>query len=161
MTDHNIRKILVPVDFSECSKEALEYAELIAERFGASLVVMHAWRLPPELEIAPPYLDMIPYERQMREEIEAKLSDLVSPLAGRARIPIERRLEEGHAPDMILVSAKSLDVDLIVMGTHGRRGFKRFMLGSVAEQIVRLAPCPVLTVGSPKSEESQTKSHAA
>jgi nucleotide-binding universal stress UspA family protein len=147
MTHPHITNILVPVDFSSCSKEALEYAELMAERFDASLTVLHAWRLPPELEIAPPYVDMIPYERQMREEIESRLADMVDSLKKKNRVRLETRLEEGHATDMIVAFAKKSGCDLIVMGTHGRRGFKRFMLGSVAEHVVRLAPCPVLTVG--------------
>jgi nucleotide-binding universal stress UspA family protein len=154
--------LLIPVDFSPYSARALLIAAHIAERFDSSLIVLHvmarefslqaieqhqALRGQPASTSAPP--------EDMREDIERTLVDhraqIYATLEGflppeLARHPVELRVVIGNPFERIVETAVHDDVGLIVMGTHGRTGLSRLAAGSVAERVVRLAPCPVLTV---------------
>ena len=143
------RNILVPVDFSECSKLAIDYAVALAARLDAKIhfinVLFYPVNAVPEVSIAmpPDVIDSLVAGSQR------SLDQLVEPHRGKANIG-ETRIRIGDPRDEILHTAEQLGADLIVMGTHGRRGLKRALLGSVAELVVRTASCPVLTVRSPK-----------
>jgi nucleotide-binding universal stress UspA family protein len=138
-----LRRILVPVDFSAGSDAALELATSLARDAGGSLILAHV-EIIPLSAAGGEYLYAIP--EPPTEELLAKLDAIVLP---DSQIPVERRLLAGDPADAIIRLAETEDVDLIVMGTHGRRGLTRLLMGSVAEVVVRAAPCPVLTVKQP------------
>ena len=154
-----IGKILCPTDFSNFSERALDHALPLAKWYGAEVSVLHVIPkvlMPPE---AYPYLsEPLTPDPRARE----RALDELGRFAHRARdmgVPIEVRLEEGEAVDEILKVAQKLPAQLVVMGTHGRRGFERLVLGSVAEKVLRKATCPVMTV-TLGPEEAET-SHDA
>lgn len=144
-----IRKILVPVDFSASSQAALAYAAEIAQKFGASIDLVHVWQAPTFIPTAT--LPEVP-------NVDANIVDLVRKNAEEATaralaaakaqgLPVQSaRCEPGVPARGIVEFAKTDGYDLIVIGTHGRTGLSHAMMGSVAEKVVRLAPCPVLTV---------------
>ena len=150
-----IRKILVPVDFSESSREALAYAAELAQKFGARIDLLHVWQAPVFIPTATlpevPNVDanIVDLVRQNAEEATAR-----ALAEARAQgLPVESaRAEPGVPARGIVELAKADGYDLIVIGTHGRTGLSRAMMGSVAEKVVRLAPCPVLTVRSAADE---------
>jgi nucleotide-binding universal stress UspA family protein len=138
-----IRKILHPTDFSDPSRAAFELACALARDYGAQLVVVHVVQPPPMY--AP---DGIPVSVPA-EEPDATRADLLRVRPADARVKVEHRLLDGEAAEEILKSARSEGVDLIVLGTHGTTGLARLLMGSVAESVLRKAPCPVLTVRAP------------
>jgi len=138
------RRILVPIDFSTGSDAALEMATSLARDSGGSLVLAHV-EIIPLSAAGGEYLYAVP--EPPTEELLAKLNAIELP---DSQVPVERRLLAGDPADAIIRLAKTEDVDLIVMGTHGRRGLTRLLMGSVAEAVVRAAPCPVLTVKQPQ-----------
>jgi nucleotide-binding universal stress UspA family protein len=133
--------ILHPTDFSPGSVNAFRYACALARDCDARLVVVHALEpavvMVGEAALVPSDLD------ELRDAAKKQL-DAVQPADPSVRI--ERVFREGPAPGTILEAADEFKADLIVMGTHGRTGLKRLLLGSVAELVLRKAPCPVLTV---------------
>lgn len=143
-----LKNILVPTDFSETAEIAVRYATALAEAFGASLHVLHvatdpARYLPVEAFAALP---------DLRVQLEAdclKRLDGVLANADTRKVPVQRLLRLGEPFVEIINYARGNAIDLIVMGTHGRGPVKHLLLGSVAEKVVRKAPCPVLTVRSP------------
>jgi len=140
-------RILVPLDFSAPSDAALEYARTVATRFGASLQLLHVaedpYRSPYSAEV------YVPEVEGLRDEI---LADVTGRLKDRLRSSDIRDLGAtanavvGTPASSIVEYAGAHDIDLIVMGTHGRGGMSHLLMGSVAERVVRTAPCPVLTV---------------
>lgn len=157
-----IENILVPVDFSSYSTEALHYAATIADRFSSSLLVLHV--IPKDVETIATQTQSRYVSRgrpveyptrvgqiDLREEAQSALRQfLSSQLSERA---VEQRVAIGHPFEQILQTTESEQVDLIVMGTRGRTGLARMVMGSVAEQVVRQAPCPVLMVKASPSTE--------
>ena len=142
-----LERILVPVDFSDCSLDALEYASVVAQQAKASLMLLHV--LEPVSYGLDFTLGHSRTREQVRETWTKRLEELASSLIV-TQVPVESQLRGGHPADSILDSAKTLPCDLIVMGTHGRRGISHAFSGSVAEAVLRKALCPVLTVRSPK-----------
>jgi nucleotide-binding universal stress UspA family protein len=144
-----IRRILVPVDFSACSRAALDYAAFLGERFGAAIDVLHVWEPPgyvgPEVMINVPGRTGLPLVEFARTEAGREMEKFLAALEERKIVEVNGRLETGMPVNMILSAAADRDYDLIVMGTHGRTGF----MGSVTERVVRRAPCPVLTLRAP------------
>jgi nucleotide-binding universal stress UspA family protein len=142
-----LERILVPVDFSACSLDALEYAAVVAQQAKASLMLLHV------LEPVSYGLDFTLSHSRTRELVREnwtkRLEDLASSLKV-TDVPVEVRLRGGLPADSILDSAQTLPCDLIVMGTHGRRGISHAISGSVAGAVLRKALCPVIAVRSPK-----------
>ena len=138
------RNILVPVDFSESSEKAASAAGALAEKTGATVHLLHAYLIPVESAglaqaVSQQYVD------QFVGESKAQLKELAAKACPGATLgPL--LVESGDPRDVILAEAKKLNVELIVMGTHGRRGISRAIIGSVAESVVRHAPCSVLVV---------------
>ena len=153
----HVAKILVPTDFSETADAALAYAKTLATKLGASVHLLHVFQDPcaaipftPETYAAPPP-DLC--ERAL-ENAWDQLHDRLDP-DEHQRFAGTRAVVEGLAAIEIVRYANEQSVDLIVMGTHGRRGVAHLFLGSVAEHVVRTAGCPVLTVrGNGWREES-------
>jgi nucleotide-binding universal stress UspA family protein len=138
-----VRTILHPTDFSERSQYALALACALARDYGARLIIVHVVRLPVVAYgegIVPPNPEVL------RAAAQKELDQLLVPVRA------ERRLEEGDVVGEILRVAREVHADLMVLGTHGRTGLRRLLMGSVAEQVVRKAACPVLTVKAPFPE---------
>jgi len=151
------KHILVPIDFSPSSEEALDYACELAGKLGAVVHLVNALGPVGELPLSQQMLD------ELAGEHERGLDEL---MARRRRVAAfgPRIVEAADPRDLILAAAARVDADLIVMGTHGRRGLSRFVLGSVAEDVVRRSPCPVLAVRSgqePRRAERQPPQPAA
>ena len=142
-----IRTILVPTDFSEASEAALKYGKEMARVFGASLHVVHIMEdLLAHAWSAEVYVASMP---NLREEIEREATDRLAAMVTddeRRLLRVTTALVAGSPFLEIIRYAKANQIDLIVMGTHGRGPVAHMLLGSVAEKVVRKAPCPVLTV---------------
>lgn len=144
-----IRRILVPMDFSECSRRGLRYAVALAERFGSEIVLVHAieapLNLPPQTLVRlDPEGPAMPIMDYVREAADRRLNAMLAELS-LASIPAQGVISVGDVRDVVLESASTHKVDMIVMGTHGRKGLRHLLIGSVAEDIVRRSEVPVLT----------------
>lgn len=149
----DIKSILFPTDFSEGSSIALEYAIDLAKRYNAKLYLIYViydlvkvagWYVP-HVSVDQMYKDL---EKGAQKEIERFGLEEMRGLKG-----VERTVIRGIPHEAIVKFAKENKVDLIVMGTHGRKGVGRILFGSTAAQVVRFAPCPVLTVRMPIYKE--------
>jgi universal stress protein A len=136
------RKVLCPIDFSEHSFEALDIALKVVQQNDAALYLLNVAPMPAGAAGFQP-VPMEPYpivEQDRREQLE-KLAQERIPAAVRS----ETIVTTGDPAEQVLATARGLDADLIVMGTHGRKGLGHLVLGSVAERVVRESPIPVLT----------------
>jgi nucleotide-binding universal stress UspA family protein len=145
----DIRRILCPVDYSDFSRRALDYAIGIARWYGATITVFHVASMMPTIAYAPagPAVPPVWQPVANRERMLAALKQFAGADAGSV-VPLEFEVAEGTPAVEILAKTQSLPSDLLVLGTHGLAGFDRFLLGSVAEKVLRKAACPVLTVPS-------------
>jgi nucleotide-binding universal stress UspA family protein len=143
--------ILVPVDFSDHSKEALDTAIQMAVLFGSTVHLLHCYHI--QTAGISPYGIVLPegYYADIRDAAAKRLSDW-HELVSNEGIQTESLLSADSPSLAINLAAEEIDADLIVMGTRGLAGLKHAMLGSVAERVVRLAPCPVLTVKHPEAD---------
>jgi nucleotide-binding universal stress UspA family protein len=153
-----IRTILHPTDFSPGSKVAFEYACDLARDYDARLVVLHAFG--PAVPIGSEGVILSEDVDELRGFAQKELQEL-RPTNPTLRI--EHVLREGPTVNTVVETARELAADLIVMGTHGHTGFRRLILGSVAEEVLRHAPCPVLTVKEqrPSDQEKPSPKSAA
>ena len=139
------KHILVPTDLSDGAEEALDYACELANQFGATIHLLHVIGIPtlgvPELGVA---MTSTVIDSMVRDN-QIALEELADRKRNRGTFG-QVLLRTGDARDLINQTAKELGADLIVMGTHGRHGISRALLGSITESVVRTAPCPVLTV---------------
>jgi nucleotide-binding universal stress UspA family protein len=139
------KAILVATDFSDCARAALAYAVDLAEDAHADVFVLHTYLLPvvgmPALSPAGMATLTASIVRSAEAELEAETGKY-----GERGIRVEAILRRGDARETIIEVAKDLDVDLVIVGTHGRHGIARALIGSVAESLVRTSPVPVLTV---------------
>jgi len=141
-----LRKILHPTDLSENSRAAFDIACSLARDYKAELFVVHVNK-PPHV-FAPDGIAMgVPAEDPL--ELRTQLAQVRPAAAG---VTVQHRLLEGDAGEEILKVANVEGVDMIVMGTHGATGLRRLLMGSVAEHVLRHAPCPVLTVRAPAKD---------
>lgn len=138
-----IQTILHPSDFSDRSNYALQMATALARDYQARLIIMH---VIPQPIIAYGEGVIPPDPELLRREAQEQFNKL--PLLD-VGVHVETRLADGDEAAGILHLARELTVDLIVMGTHGRTGIRRLLMGSVAEQVMRRSACPVLTVTAP------------
>lgn len=136
------RKILCPIDFEKNSIVALEIACELAEERGATIHLLHVARVPSHDMDVPLPIDADPrWERAARAKLEQIARDR---LQGRVRYQVH--VISGTPDDDVVRMAHELNAELVVMATHGRKGLNHFVLGSVAERVMREADCPVLTV---------------
>lgn len=154
----DIKSILCPVDLSDFSKRALEHAMAIAQRYEATVTVLYVCPGLPPLA----YADGIPPVRATvltSSDRERLLSELRSFAACDAASSVQLRpaVREGDVVAECLSEAASIKADLLTLGTHGRSGFERVVLGSVAEKLLRKAPCPVLTVPRPQPDAAASR----
>ena len=143
-----VRRILFPTDFSETADQALNHALFLAEQFEAELHMLHAVVLhdsdprDPERQFPEPS-ELL---QSLFEIADSELARIVEANESKTFVLKEAKVKGFSAGQVILEYAETYDIDLIVMGTHGRRGPARMFLGSVAEEVVRLSSCPVLTL---------------
>jgi nucleotide-binding universal stress UspA family protein len=146
-----IKKILVATDFSPMSEHAFRFAAALARDYGAGLIAVHV--VQPAVVVyteAPIFLEPdYPAAHTAMNRLQA------------AGITVDRRVLEGEPGPSIVQAACETGCDLIVMGTHGRGGILRMMLGSVAEYVLRNAPCPVMTVKATAAVPSPTEETAS
>jgi len=146
----DIKKILVTTDFSPLGYTALKYATSLAKDSGAKLLITHVEEPPLAYGTGEMYLG--PAAEVESEEVSKLLEAVVPPDES---VPYEHHLLSGEPAREICALAESESADLIVMSTHGRTGLSRLLMGSVAESVVRHAPCPVFTLRQPKEEKPQ------
>jgi nucleotide-binding universal stress UspA family protein len=145
----NLKTILVPTDFSECSDEAVRYGLELGRRFGARVHLLHVVQDPVTQPWAAegfsvPLFDVVDeWQKQAEQRLRAAIAE-----EDRTRVTVSSVVATPYAE--ILDYAARNQVDLIVMGTHGRGGVSHMLLGSIAERVIRRAPCPVLTVRKPQ-----------
>ncbi len=142
------RHILVPMDFSIPSEAALAYALTLARTSGATVHVCHVIPTPHLLDLLYEHgLEQPESVKRLEQKARRRVKDLVaSTNTGGADVTVRVHFSEGDAAPGVLAWVAKLKPDLMVMGTHGRRGAKRFFMGSVTEAVLRRATCPVLTV---------------
>lgn len=141
-----IRKILHPTDFSKGATPATELAIEMAYTFSAELTILHVYSLPVHLgPLGDSYGPPLMLGQKLNDDAERALEPL-RHRAAKKGVQTQTLALEGIATDAILATAEGCGMDLIVMGTHGRTGFKHLLLGSVAERVLRASSCPVLTV---------------
>jgi nucleotide-binding universal stress UspA family protein len=144
----DIHTILVPADFSGCSEDAFRLGGALARDYRARLVVLH-------VPAPPPFVTYGELERALqrpdgyRAELESRLRQVYQT---EAPLGVEYRVEEGDPAGEIVRAAQEVGCDLIVMGTHGRAGLDHLLTGSMAEQVIQTAPCPVMTVKLPRAQ---------
>lgn len=140
-----LRKVLVPIDFSECSRKALQYAVPLAQQFNASLVLVYV--LPVHYYVGSEFgpVDLPLPETELLRNSEEQLARFAQREIGE-RVASECRVLRGPPVHELVRAAREEEADLILLSTHGHTGLKHVLLGSVAENVVRFAPCPVLVV---------------
>ena len=139
----DIHTLLSPVDFSDASDHALDYAIDLAFKLGARVHIIHVWQ-PPTYALADGiFIPPGDYLSNYMLDLQEQLDKCVARYADRG-VTLQGNLIEGVPYTTIIQTAQEIQADLIVMGTHGRTGLTHALVGSVAEKVVRLAPCPVL-----------------
>ena len=147
-----VRKILVPIDFAGCAYDVVATAAVVAGGLQAEAILLYVVQLPSGVEAgavvhahgtdeARTALDLL------REDARVHIEPLAEVFADHG-VPVSHVLRQGEVVEAILQTADDVDADMLIMGTHGRKGLQRFFLGSVAEQVIRRAEIPVTTVRS-------------
>ncbi|MBM4362042.1 MAG: universal stress protein [Deltaproteobacteria bacterium] len=140
-------KLVVPIDFSDCSERALAYAADLARCLSGSLHLVHV--VPASAYIAPPLVAGPTLVGDLREQSQRAFDEALAQARREHAVPLSGELAEGVPHREILRLASAAGATLIVMGTHGRTGLEHLLLGSVAERVLRSSPVPVLTVPRP------------
>lgn len=148
-----LKRILAATDFSSCSEHALRYACEFAEAFGADLHLLYVNEPPAAAysELGIGYVGIQNLGDDLRQAAEARLSTLPGP-QWQSKLAVSRNVAMGTPFVEVVRYAREHEIDLIVLGTHGRGAIAHMLMGSTAERVVRKAPCPVLTV-RPESHE--------
>lgn len=150
-----LKRILVPVDFSESSRKALQYALAFAKLFNAEIALVHVVpNVSAESRLA---FDMPELQRSLLQEGQDKLDDEIKPYAG-GSVKLTASVLKGVPFHEIVQAGQQLKADLIVLGTHGRTGLRHVFMGSTAERVVRHATCPVMVVREREHEFIAPKS---
>jgi universal stress protein A len=147
----HLKKILVPTDFSETSKKAVQYALRFAEQFGCKTALLYVVEPATPMIGAP--LAVEPFtDKDEFSMAEKDLAALAAESHTNGAHSVNSFVRIGHAPNEITKAAKDLDVDLIIIATHGYTSWRHLCIGSTAERVVRTAPCPVLVVREKEHE---------
>jgi universal stress protein A len=142
-----IRRLLYATDFSHASQPAFAAAVSMAKSLAARLTILYV--IPPVVPAVPElYLDAVTLDQldKQARRWSARQLEKLNARATRAGVKVTALLRDGDAADQIVRACRTTKADLIIVGTHGRRGLPKFFLGSVAERVVASAPCPVVTV---------------
>ena len=153
-----ISRILMPVDYSDASREAVKYACYLASKLGARLDVVHVWDRPAYVSdtvvVAQPGGKPKSLADMIRENAESEMKEFLQGCQVPAGVELTSHLESGEPASTILKVAEQQGVDMVIVGTHGRTGVRHLLLGSIAEKLVRLSPVPVLTVPPPDQRQA-------
>lgn len=154
------KSILVPTDFSSTSEHALEYGVEMARRLGASIRLLHVISNPVEVAAFPEgyWIELSGLRERLREDAERQIAALAASIKG---VDVKTKVLDGTPARTVVQMAKDWGCQLIVMGTHGHGRVAQLLLGSVAERVVRTAPCPVLTVSAASAEAEASKTASA
>jgi universal stress protein A len=145
----HIQHILCPIDFSPPSRNALRYANEFAKAMNAKITAMHVIQPQPiAADINVPY---IPPETEMEQAAKDNMAHLIREIVSEG-VLVEQVLAFGLPSECIIEQAKKGNVDVIILGTHGRSGISRLLMGSTAESVIRHATCPVLVVKASEKE---------
>ncbi len=147
----DILKIVVPIDFNQHTEQLAEYAIGIAQKLGASLRFVHVLEPPHRIGIYE-YPSLGPFTNEVEEHAEEKMKRFIKKM--RERFPnSDGKIRRGIIVDSIIDYVDEENGDLIIIGTHGRKGLERLWLGSVAERVIKNAPCPTLTCNPYKENQ--------
>ena len=147
-----LKKILVPIDFSETSKKAFQYALKFAEQFDSEITLLNVVEPISAMIGAPLAVEAFPDAKDELSAAERNLAALVAESHTNGANAVNSSVRIGHAPNEITKAAKDMDVDLIIISTHGYTSWRHLCIGSTAERVVRTAPCPVLVVREKEHE---------
>lgn len=143
-------KIIVPVDYSDHSETVVRYALDLASRLSAEVTVVHVWetqpKVPPHVKVTTPDGRSATIAELIQEEAEAAMQQFLKGLSVPGGASLPHRILSGAAADAIVKEAEQGGFDLIILGTLGRTGLGRLMIGSVAERVLRTSPVPVLAI---------------
>jgi universal stress protein A len=153
-----IHRIVVPVDFSEASERAIDYAGGLARLLGASLHLIH---VVEEIVVPSGPMELcLPDTSTLRERLHAdarsQLAAIVARLKAAGPQRVTREIRDGLPAESIAQVTVDCGADLVIMATHGRTGLAHLLMGSVAERVIRTAPCPVLVIREPGQANTQT-----
>jgi universal stress protein A len=148
----SVSNILVPVDFSSASKSCVAYATALAQPLHADVTLLHVYEEHDLMESIVPGADNENEDARTRVVAQKRLESLRTTTPAHGNIEMRVMVVHGSPAQEIMSVARNGGFDMIVMGTHGRTGLQRVLMGSVAETVVRAAPCPVLTIHLPSSE---------
>lgn len=144
-----VKKILCPTDFSEPALKGVKAAAEVAVQYSAGVVLLHV--IPPAHTLTPPTIPsgkVLEYYEDLSRFAQKTLDELIEEQFSK-ELSVSSRVVQGNPSDEIVRTASEEKVDLVVIATHGATGWRRFMFGSVAEKVVRMAACPVLTIPAP------------
>jgi nucleotide-binding universal stress UspA family protein len=144
-----LRRLLVPVDFTETSDRALDYAVELARKFDAAVTVLHAYQIPVYGFPDGAYITAAELASQISNAAQQRLDALIDARKT-AGVQMDAILRDGVAWEEINDLAREIHADLIIIGTHGRRGLARALLGSVAENVIRTSTLPILVIHGPR-----------
>jgi nucleotide-binding universal stress UspA family protein len=140
------KKIMVPIDFSENSPKVLETAVAVAEKFDAQLSIVFVVQTIEDYSgFFVPHMPISQFEDEMVQGAEKKMADFLDTNL-KSDLPHSATVVKGNVAEEIIDYAARHDIAMIVMGTHGYKGLEKVLFGSVAEKVVKTAPCPVLTI---------------
>jgi universal stress protein A len=148
----DLKKVLVPVDFSETSKKAFQYALKFAEQFACEITLLHVVQPMTPMVGAPLAVEPFFGVEDEFSVAEKNLALLAAESHANGANFVNSSVRIGHAPNEITKAAKDLDMDLIIISTHGYTSWRHLCIGSTAERVVRTAPCPVLVVREKEHE---------
>jgi universal stress protein A len=148
----HLKKILVPVDFSDTSKKASQYALRFAEQFNCEIILLHVVEPVSPMVGAPLAVEAFSVAENEFSVAEKNLGVLAAESHTNGANSVNSTVRIGHAPNEITKAAKDFDVDLIIIATHGYTSWRHLCIGSTAERVVRTAPCPVLVVREKEHE---------
>jgi universal stress protein A len=152
-TEFTVRTILVPVDFSKPAVHAMDYAVRFAQVFGSRLFLLH---VVEQSAIAVDSTQWVDIYSQAKLVAKSRLERFARRIK-KMDIPVTAEIIRGAAYAEIIRFARRHRADLIVIGTHGRTGLQRWIMGSVAERVIRLAPCPVLSIQPPSTRSHRSR----
>lgn len=141
-----VKKILVPVDFSENSNRIIQYGAYVAKQFGAEMeAIFVAQTFQDYSEFFEPHMPVIQFEEDLIASAKEKMKSFLAESL-ESSVVCRGVVMAGDIAETILDYAKEQQVDLVVMGTHGYKGLEKVLFGSIAEKVVKRSPCPVLTI---------------
>ena len=146
----DIKKVLLPIDFSKASTVILPYAIDFAEKYGARLFILFVAEDPFTYSGISTTTHLLPaeYFEDMAHRAQRKMVTFVADNLSKSSLDVEEIVLTGHPAEEIINYANQEKMDLLIIGSHGFKGFEKFVFGSVAEKVIKMAPCPVLTINT-------------